>query len=94
MINQTVTIQTTSTWSSPEEAIEEFVSLTNNLPIISFIENQKELGNVSVTVEFNGSNTVVFKRLWMDTAYNEYLTYEKGTDILIANGMTVTDILE
>ncbi len=94
MINQVVTIKNNdSTWSSAEDAFSNLQTITNNLPIFDFLDKVREEGNMTHTVEFTESNSLKFTRVWNDSAYDEYLTYTKGTSILEANGMTVTETI-
>ena len=94
MINQVVTIRNNdSTWSSAESAFINVQTITDNLPIFEFLTQARKSGNMSHTVEFNGSNLLTFTRVWNDSAYNDYLTYTKGTSILEANEMTVTETI-
>ena len=94
MVNQVVTIKNNnSTWDSMENAFSNIQTITNNLPIFDFLDKAKKEGNMTHNVEFSGSNLLTFTRVWNDSAYNEYLTYTKGTSILEANGMTVTETI-
>ena len=94
MINQVITIRNNdSTWNSAESAFQNIQTITDNLPIFDFLDRARRQGDMSHTVEFNGSNLLTFTRVWNDSAYNDYLTYTKGTSILEANGMTVTETI-
>lgn len=93
MINQVVTITNNdSSWSSVQDAFSSFAILTNNLPIFDFLDYARDQGNMTYTVDFT-ENALTITREWNDSAYDEYLTYAKGTSILEANGMTVTETI-
>lgn len=93
MINQVITITNNdSTWSSVQDAFSNFATLTDNLPIFDFLEEARADGRMTYTVEFT-ENSLTLTREWNDSAYDEYITYAKGTSVLEANGMTVTETI-
>ena len=90
-VNQTVTIQTTDTWASEDEALDDIVTRTGGISILNFLESQKTSGNLSGSIEFDGTNKLTVTRVWSDSAWEEYKLESTGRSTLEGLGWTITE---